>query len=146
MCSCNSWRPIRRGRTVTAVAEVGDEADPSRRSMVQFAADVVVVSCGAVNSAALLLRSPGDAHPDGLANSSGVVGQHYMRHNNLALVAVSKEPNLTRFQKTLALHDWYVGADDWEFPLGGVQMLGKSDAEQIRANAWISSGPMRPRR
>jgi choline dehydrogenase-like flavoprotein len=133
------------GRTVTAVvAEVGDEADPSRRSVVRFAADVVVVSCGAVNSAALLLRSAGDAHPDGLANSSGVVGRHYMRHNNLALMAVSKEPNPTRFQKTLALHDWYLGADDWEFPLGGVQMLGKSDAEQIRANAPRWAGRVSP--
>jgi choline dehydrogenase-like flavoprotein len=97
-----------------------------------------------VNSAALLLRSAGDTHPEGLANSSGVVGRHYMRHNNLALMAVSKEPNPTRFQKTLALHDWYLGAEDWEFPLGGVQMLGKSDAEQIRANAPRWAGRVSP--
>ena len=83
----------------------------------------------------LLLRSASDAHPRGLANSSDVVGRHYMRHNNLALMAVSKEPNPTRFQKTLALNDWYLGADDWEYPLGGIQMLGKSDDEQIRGNA-----------
>ena len=56
-----------------------------------------------MNSAALLLRSANDRHPHGLANSSDVVGRHYMRHNNLALMAVSKEPNPTRFQKTLAL-------------------------------------------
>ena len=67
-----------------------------------------------------------------------------MRHNNLALMGVSKEPNPTRFQKTLALHDWYLGADDWEFPLGGVQMLGKSDAEQIRANAPRWAGRVSP--
>ena len=59
-------------------------------------------------------------------------------------MAVSKEPNPTRFQKTLALHDWYLGADDWEFPLGGVQMLGKSDAEQIRANAPRWAGRVSP--
>ena len=69
----------------------------------RFSADVVVVAAGAVNSAALLLRSANDRHPDGLANGSDVVGRHYMRHNNLALMAVSKEPNPTRFQKTLAL-------------------------------------------
>ena len=34
---------------------------------------------GAVNSAALLLRSANDRHPNGLANGSDVVGRHYMR-------------------------------------------------------------------
>ena len=67
-----------------------------------------------------------------------------MRHNNLALMAVSKEPNPTRFQKTLALNDWYLGADDWDYPLGGIQMLGKSDAEQIRANAPRWAGKVSP--
>ena len=80
-----------------------------RRPEVDFSADIVIVACGAVNSAVLLLRSANDRHPSGLANSSDVVGRHYMRHNNLALMAISKEPNPTRFQKTLALQDWYLG-------------------------------------
>jgi choline dehydrogenase-like flavoprotein len=127
------------GRTVTAVVtELGNG------EIVRFSADVVVVSCGAVNSAALLLRSATDRHPDGLANGSGVVGRHYMRHNNLALMAVSKEPNPTRFQKTLALHDWYLGSDDFDYPMGGIQMLGKSDAEQVRANAPHWAGRISP--
>jgi choline dehydrogenase-like flavoprotein len=127
------------GRTVNAVVtRLGDG------STARFSADVVVVSCGAVNSAALLLRSAGDRHPNGLANSSDVVGRHYMRHNNLALMAVSREPNPTRFQKTLALNDWYLGSDDWDYPLGGIQMLGKSDAEQIRANAPRWAGKVSP--
>jgi choline dehydrogenase-like flavoprotein len=118
------------GRTVTGVVtKLGDG------STVTYRAAMVVVACGAVNSAALLLRSANDKHPNGLANGSDVVGRHYMRHNNLALMALSKEPNPTRFQKTLAMNDWYLGADDWEYPLGGIQMLGKSDAEQVRANA-----------
>ncbi|MFJ1967444.1 GMC oxidoreductase [Streptomyces sp. NPDC087903] len=117
------------GRSVTAVvARLADEE-------VRFSADVVVAACGAVNSAALLLASANDRHPGGLANSSDLVGRNYMRHNNLALMAVSKEPNDTQFQKTLALNDWYLGADDWEYPLGGIQMLGKSDAEQIHGEA-----------
>ena len=127
------------GRSVTAV--VTTLADGST---VRFSADIVVVSCGAVNSAALLLRSTNDKHPNGLANSSDVVGRHYMRHNNLALMAVSKEPNPTRFQKTLALNDWYLGADDWDYPLGGIQMLGKSDSQQIRANAPRLAGKVSP--
>jgi choline dehydrogenase-like flavoprotein len=127
------------GRTVTAVV-----ARLSDGSTTRVTADIVVVSAGAVNSAVLLLRSASDRHPDGLANSSGVVGRHYMRHNNLALMAVSREPNPTRFQKTLALHDWYLGSDDFDYPLGGVQLLGKSDAEQIRANAPHWAGRVSP--
>ncbi|MFF2130641.1 GMC oxidoreductase [Streptomyces olivochromogenes] len=122
------------GRSVTSVvATVGDRGGEG--STAEFGADIVVVACGAVNSAVLLLRSANDRHPRGLANSSDVVGRNYMRHNNLALMAVSKEPNDTRFQKTLAVHDWYLGSDDWEFPLGGIQMLGKSDSEQIHGEA-----------
>ncbi|MEU2420138.1 GMC family oxidoreductase [Streptomyces sp. NPDC007851] len=127
------------GRSVTSVvAELPGEREA------RFSADVVVVACGAVNSAALLLASANDRHPHGLANSSDVVGRNYMRHNNLALMAVSDEPNDTRFQKTLALHDWYLGADDWEYPLGGIQMLGKSDAEQIHGEAPRWAGAVTP--
>ena len=75
----------------------------------QYRANIVVVSCGAINSALLLLRSAGDKHPQGLANGSGVVGRHYMRHNNSAFMAISRSPNPTRFQKTLALNDFYFG-------------------------------------
>lgn len=131
------------GRNVTSVvATVGDGAGDG--STVEFSADIVVVACGAVNSAVLLLRSANDRHPRGLANSSDVVGRHYMRHNNLALMAVSKEPNDTRFQKTLALHDWYLGSDDWDYPLGGIQMLGKSDSAQIHGEAPRWAGAVTP--
>jgi choline dehydrogenase-like flavoprotein len=131
------------GRSVTSVvATVGDGGGEG--STVEFGADIVVVACGAVNSAVLLLRSANDRHPQGLANSSDVVGRHYMRHNNLALMAVSREPNDTRFQKTLALHDWYLGSDDWEYPLGGIQMLGKSDSEQIHGEAPRWAGAVSP--
>jgi len=127
------------GRTVTGVQALLEDAIP-----VTYSADIVVVSCGAVNSAVLLLRSASDAHPHGLANSSGVVGRHYMRHNNLALMAVSNDPNPTQFQKTLALNDWYSGSDDWDYPLGGIQMLGKSDAEQVRSGAPRWAGKLSP--
>ncbi len=127
------------GRTVTkVVTELQDG------SVVSFSGDIVVVACGAVNSAALLLRSASSQHPDGLANSSGVVGRHYMRHNNLAVMAVSEEPNPTAFQKTLALNDWYHGADDWDYPLGGIQMLGKSDGVMIHAEAPRWAGKVSP--
>jgi choline dehydrogenase-like flavoprotein len=127
------------GRSVTRiVTELADGEE------VSFSADIVVVACGAVNSAALLLRSASDTHPDGLGNRSGVVGRHYMRHNNVALMAVSKEPNPTSFQKTLALNDWYSGSDDWDYPLGGIQMLGKSDDVMIHAQAPRWAGKVSP--
>ncbi len=100
-----------------------------------YSADIVVVACGAINSAALLLRSANEQHPNGLANSSDVVGRHYMCHNNSALLALSRRPNPTCFQKTLGLNDFYFCSDDWNYPLGHLQMLGKSDLEQLRSGA-----------
>jgi choline dehydrogenase-like flavoprotein len=127
------------GHSVTGVVTELDDGTTTT-----FTGDIVVVSCGAVNSAALLLRSANDQHPDGLANSSGVVGRHYMRHNNVGLMAVSVDPNPTVFQKTMAMNDWYLGSDDWDYPLGGIQMLGKSDEAQIHAEAPRWAGKLSP--
>jgi choline dehydrogenase-like flavoprotein len=101
----------------------------------QYSADTVVVSCGAINSAALLLRSANDKHPQGLANSSDVVGRHYMCHNNSAFMALSKNPNPTVFQKTLALNDFYFAGSEWEYPMGHIQMLGKTDGQILKGDA-----------
>jgi choline dehydrogenase-like flavoprotein len=101
----------------------------------RYRADLVVVACGAINSAALLLRSANAIYPDGLANGSGVVGRHYMCHNNSALIAISHQPNPTRFQKTLGLNDFYFGSNDKDFPLGHIQMLGKTDAAMFRGES-----------
>src|SRR5262245_43590470 len=90
------------------------------------AGSLVVVSCGAVNSAKLLLMSANDKHPNGLANGSDQVGRHYMFHNSMAVLALSLEPNPTFFQKTIALNDFYFGMDGFEFPMGNIQMMGKS--------------------
>jgi choline dehydrogenase-like flavoprotein len=117
------------GRVVTRVL-VDHNGAPE-----EYSADIVVGCCGAINSATLLLRSANEKHPDGLANRSGVVGRHYMRHNCSALMAISKHPNPTIFQKTLALNDYYFRSPDWEYPLGEIQMLGKSDGEMINGEA-----------
>jgi choline dehydrogenase-like flavoprotein len=107
-----------------------------------YSGDIVVVSCGAVNSAALLLRSASDRHTDGLANASGLVGRNYMAHINSGVIAISQAPNTTRFQKTLGINDYYWGADDFELPLGHIQMLGKSDRHILRGGApWFAPGP-----
>jgi choline dehydrogenase-like flavoprotein len=96
---------------------------------------MVVVSAGAINSAALLLRSANEQHPDGLANSSGVVGRHYMCHLNTMLLAISREPNPTRFQKTWGLNDFYYASPEWEHPMGHISMVGKVDGNVLRAGA-----------
>jgi choline dehydrogenase-like flavoprotein len=101
----------------------------------EFAAGIVVLSCGAINSAALLLRSSTDMHPHGLANSSGVVGRHYMGHTNSVQMALSKCPNPTVFQKTLSLNDYYFGDADFPFPMGHISFVGKLDAQTLRAGA-----------
>ena len=104
-----------------------------------FTGDLVVVSCGAANSARLLLASASDAHPAGLANGSGQVGRNYMFHNSQAVLALSKEENPTVFQKTLGLNDFYFGSPDFEYPLGNIQMVGKSSAEMYRGEKPIQT-------
>jgi choline dehydrogenase-like flavoprotein len=98
----------------------------------RFAADLVVVACGAANTAKLLLASANEHHPNGLANGSDQVGRNYMFHDSVAVLALSREENRTVFQKTLGLNDFYFGADDFDFPLGNIQMVGKSSAEMFR--------------
>jgi choline dehydrogenase-like flavoprotein len=129
------------GRSVTGVEVVqGDKR-------LTFTSDVVVVACGALSSALLMLRSASNAHPQGLANGSGQVGRNYMRHNNATVLAMSKTPNPTRFQKTLGLNDFYRGSDDWEFPLGHIQMVGKSDGAEVHGEglpAFLQWLPQKP--
>jgi choline dehydrogenase-like flavoprotein len=114
----------------TAVTGVEVRLD-GRRDI--FRGEVVVVSCGAANSAKLLLASHSDKHPRGLANGSDQVGRNYMFHNSVAVLALSKEENPTIFQKTLGVNDFYLsGGEDFEFPLGNIQMVGKSQAPMFR--------------
>ena len=107
----------------TAVTEIIAEVSGQQET---FRGDIVVVSCGAANSAKLLLMSANDKHPNGLANGSDQVGRNYMFHNSQAVLAISREPNLTMFQKTLSLNDFYFGMEGFEFPMGNIQMIGKS--------------------
>ncbi len=96
-----------------------------------LSADTVVVACGAVNTAALLLRSASEQHPNGLANGSDQVGRNLMKHNHSALVAVSSEPNDVVFQKTLAVHDYYFQGPLQDYPLGQIQLTGKAKWQRL---------------
>jgi choline dehydrogenase-like flavoprotein len=101
----------------------------------EYSADIVVLSCGAINSAALLLRSWNGKHRNGLANSSDVVGRHYMGHVNSVQMAISKTPNPTVFQKTLSVNDFYFGSEDWPYPMGHISFVGKLDGETLKGGA-----------
>jgi choline dehydrogenase-like flavoprotein len=128
------------------------ETDASRRTVTkvvverlgareEYEADLVISSCGAINSAALLLRSAEERHPHGLGNSSRQLGCNYMAHINSAVIAISPRSNPTTFQKTLGINDYYWGAPDSELPLGHIQMLAKSDGQILKAG---SSSAVRP--
>ena len=113
----------------TAVTGVVVQRDGSEETL---EADLIVVSCGAANSARLLLMSANDRHPGGLANGCDQVGRNYMFHNSQAVLALSMEENPTVFQKTLGLNDFYLKGPDVDYPLGNIQMVGKSQAPMFR--------------
>ena len=126
---------VERLETSTSGREVSGVVVRQNGAVATYSADVVVVSCGAINSAALLLRSANDKHPRGLANGSDVVGRHYMGHINSILMAVSKCPNPVIFQKTLSVNDFYHGSDDWNHPMGHISFVGKLDGITLSAGA-----------
>ena len=100
-----------------------------------FDAPIVIVAAGAVNSAILLLKSANDKHPTGLANKSGQVGRNFMKHQNAAMLGISTKKNPTVFQKTLAITDFYFGEADYKYPMGCIQLMGKSNKEMLASSA-----------
>jgi len=98
--------------------------------------NIFISSAGAINSAALLLRSANDKHPRGLGNnSSDQLGRNYMAHNNTAMMAINPfRPNRVVFQKTLAINDFYFANPVRPYPMGNVQGLGKLQGGMLTAN------------
>ncbi|HXC49378.1 MAG TPA: GMC family oxidoreductase [Candidatus Limnocylindrales bacterium] len=117
------------GREVTGVVVEKDGR------LETYRASIVVSSCGAINSSALLLRSASDLHPGGLANRSGLVGRNYMSHVNTMFLAISRHRHETRFSKTLGLNDFYHAGEGREYPLGHISLMGSIDANVLRAGA-----------
>ncbi|HQZ38266.1 MAG TPA: GMC family oxidoreductase [Vicinamibacterales bacterium] len=137
------------GRRVTAVEVERDG------TVVRVGAALVVVACGAANSAALLLRSASHAHPAGLANSSGLVGRRYMAHLATMMQGFHPlRPNDTVFQKTVAINDYYFGGPGTPYPLGHIQSQGRTHGIMAKVvgdtlipgiplrayDAWVSRG------
>jgi choline dehydrogenase-like flavoprotein len=127
---------LETNKTGTAVTGVVVEQGGDTET---FAGELVVVSCGAANSAKLLLDSATDKHPNGLANGSDQVGRNFMFHDSAAVLALSREENATVYQKTLGLNDFYFRSDDFDYPLGNVQMVGKSQAPMFRGEKPVET-------
>ncbi|WP_013324358.1 GMC oxidoreductase [Gloeothece verrucosa] len=117
------------GREVKAV-----EAEICGQSYLFFA-DIVVLACGAVNSAALLLRSASEKHPIGLANRSDQVGRNFMKHLNTVMVQFSSAPNKSVFQKTICVNDFYWGDKDFSSPMGHIQNTGNIVQDMLPTEA-----------
>jgi choline dehydrogenase-like flavoprotein len=101
-----------------------------------YSAPIVVLAAGAINSAAILLRSANEQHPDGLANGSGQVGRNLMKHLNEAMLGISLKENPTKFQKTMAVNDFYEGEGEaFPYPMGHIQLLGKSNKDMLALDA-----------
>ena len=119
----------KRGKNITGIETVRAGAFET------ITAGTVVVACGAVNSAALLLRSANDTHPRGLANSSDQVGRNYMVHNNAVLIAIDpRRGNPTIFQKSMAINDFYFSGPDYPYPLGNLQPVGKIQTPMLKSS------------
>jgi len=124
------------GREVTGVeAEIEGESQ-------LFTGDIVVVACGAINSALLLLRSANDQHPTGLANRSDQVGRNFMKHLATAILAISSQPNPAVYQKTIAVNDFYWGEPDFPYPMGQIQNTGNVLGEMIPAETPPALAPL----
>jgi choline dehydrogenase-like flavoprotein len=123
----------RDGRRIAAARVRRDGAE------LRVTARLFVLAAGAINSAALLLRSANERHPDGLANGSGQVGRNFMNHNCTALMAIDpRQSNRTRFPKTMVLNDFYLDDGDGGAGLGNLQMLGKIQPAMLRgALPWV---------
>ena len=123
------------GRTATAaVCQVGGEEE-------RWEGDIIVAAAGAVNTAALLLRSHAPAHPNGLANGSDQVGRNYMFHTLTALVSITAAPADIRFPKTLAVNDFYHRdpRGGFDFPMGHIQMLEYMNGQTLEGQVadWL---------
>ncbi|BAB52905.1 mlr6655 [Mesorhizobium japonicum MAFF 303099] len=123
------------GRRVMAAVFIKDGVELS------IGADVFAVAAGAVQSAALLLRSSTSVYPNGLGNSSDQLGRNFMNHNTTAMLAIDPfRRNTAVYQKTLGFNDFYNKDPLGSFPLGNVQLLGHITGNILKANA-----PLLPR-
>jgi choline dehydrogenase-like flavoprotein len=131
-----SAKVVRINTTPTGTSASGVEVQLNDSDKTAFySADIIVVACGAINSAALLLASASPQHPTGLANSSDMVGRHFMFHNSSALLAITTQANPSKYMKTFGVNDFYFGEKDYPYPMGSIQPVGSFRYEMLKGDA-----------
>ena len=98
-------------------AEIGNQT-------VMFTSNIVVLCCGAVNSAALMLDSANEIHPDGLANQSGMLGRNLMKQLMTVIVERGVANNKGTFPPSVSVNDFYWGDRDYPYPMGHIENSG----------------------
>ncbi len=128
---------LRTGVRVERIEASGGRATAVQTSAGRMKADRIILAAGAVHSAALLLKSASEDHPNGLANRSDQVGRNFMNHNASGLLALSHRRNRSVYQKTLQINDWYLSGGPDGAPLGNVQLLGRVSAPILAAQTRL---------
>ncbi|MBW4028810.1 MAG: GMC family oxidoreductase [Acidobacteria bacterium] len=120
-----------------AITGKGTSETPQQPELATYSADIIAVCCGAINSAALLLQSATDRHPNGLANSSGQVGRNFMMHAADAILSLSFQRNQDSYMKTWGSNDFYFRDPngEYDFPMGSVQPIGSFHHEMMKEDA-----------
>ena len=114
--------------------------DANTREVMDFKARVVVLGAGTLESTRILFNSKSRVHPNGLGNSSGLLGRSFMMHNNAHIAAVDvNRHNDVVFQKTVMVTDWYHDGGDGH-PLGTVQTIGK--VQGLMMKSWATRVPL----
>lgn len=129
---------LRTGVEVRRIETDGTHVTGLLTSAGRLTAPRIVLAAGAVHTAALLLRSADDAHPNGIANASDQVGRNFMNHNASAVLALSHRRNRSVYQKTLQINDWYLTGGSGGEPLGNVQLLGRVSAPILAAQTGMA--------
>jgi choline dehydrogenase-like flavoprotein len=121
--------------TGTAVTEVVVEHDGQEE---RYTGSIIVLACGAINSAKLLLASATEAHPAGLANGSDEVGRNYQHQVRRTLLALSRQPNPSIFPRTLGISDFYFEGPNQDHPLGMIHVAGPVTPEVLRVETAVA--------
>lgn len=108
---------------VTGTEISGVQAEVNGQTFL-FKANIVVLSCGAINSAALMLDSANEKHPNGLANSSDQLGRNLMKHLMTVIVERGAADNDGTFAPSVSVNDFYWGDDYFDYPMGHIENSG----------------------
>jgi len=121
-------RLIREGSQITSLSVQRSSGEYEEYDTIKVNGATVVLAAGAVNSAAIWLRS-------NLPDYSQQAGRNYMSHSSQAVLALGRERLPRGFHKTLAVNDFYLPGEHSSLPLGSIQMAGQPQAAMLRGES-----------